>query len=170
MFLSYINEANRLNRLDLESFAGKRMYYSKIKNSLSIALKTLFLVGFIALNAFIAFGDQLQFLILLSILADLFLLDSIVESIGKLLLKNPVFILKGEKLYYIHTNEWYDIRNYHFSDEYFGRHNYYATYCMFDQNKTCILREKNWHLKDEEVFKSHIKYNQLVLQKIANFN
>lgn len=170
MFLSYINEAKRLNRLGFESLTGKRMYYSKITNSLSLVLKTFFLVGFVALNGFIAFGDQLQFLILLSIPVDLLLLNSIFESIGKLLLKNPVFILKGEKLYYIHTNEWYDIRNYYFSDEYVGRHNYYATYCMFDQNKTCILREKNWHLKNEEVFKSHVKYNQLVLQKIANFN
>ncbi len=165
MFISYINESRRLNRLNFDSFPGKRVYYSKIKNSLSIVVKIAFLTIFVTSVVYISKTDQVQYLTLLGVPVGLFLLNSIFQSIGRLLLKNPVFILKGESLYYIYTNEWYDIRNYHFSDEYIGRHNYYATYCMVDQNKTHILREKNWHLKDEEVFKSHVKYNQLILLK-----
>ncbi|MNJ83376.1 hypothetical protein D3C87_07940 [compost metagenome] len=164
MFVSYIRKAKRLNRMNFDSFTGKRVYYCKVKNTISLVVKVLFLLGFVALNLFTASKNDLQILILLSILVGLFLLDSIFESIGRLLLKNPVFVLKGEGLYYIHTNEWYDIRNYEFRDENIGKHNYYETYCMFDEKGTRILKEKNWHLKDEEVFKSHVKYNQRILE------
>lgn len=164
MFISYINASRRLNRINFDSFTGKRVYYSKIKNTISLVVKSLFLIGFIILSISITNKDQLQILFLSSILVGLFVLDSIFKSIGKLLLKSPVFILKGEELYYIHTNKWYDIRNYEFRDEYIGKHNYYATYCMFDENRARILEEKNWHLKDEEVFKSHVKYNQRILE------
>ncbi|TSJ46379.1 hypothetical protein [Fluviicola chungangensis] len=103
--------------------------------------------------------------VFLMCLGGLLLLDSIFKSIGILLLKNPLFILNGKHLFYLRTNQSYDIRDYTFSDEYIGRTNYFGTFCMADKKRKRIITEKNWHLKNEEIFKSQLKYNKLLLKK-----
>lgn len=45
------------------------------------------------------------------------------ELIGNLIMKNPIFILKNEKLFYLKTNQWYDIYDYTFEDKMIGKHN-----------------------------------------------
>lgn len=170
MFFSHITEARRLNRIDLSAYAGKRCYYNKVRNYISLIFKTIPIILFPVSCIFLGSGEKeaaLGYLFLTAFFC-LLLIDSIFENIGRLLLKNPVFILKGELLFYLHTQKSYDIRNHSFSDEMVGRHNYYETFCMFNKNKKRIFAEKNWHLKDEEVFKSQIKYNQLILAQEVN--
>ena len=165
MFFSHITETKRLNSLDLSGYAGKRCYYNKDRNYIFLIVKTILVILFPVSCIFIGTDGKEAALgyIFLMAFCCLLLIDSIFESIGRLLLKNPIFILKGELLFYLHTQKSYDIRNHSFSDEIRGKHNYYETFCMFDKNKKQIFAEKNWHLKDEEVFKSQIKYNQLII-------
>ena len=89
----------------------------------------------------------------------------ILEIISMLLLKNPVFILQGEQIYYIRTNEWYPIMEHDFRDKKIGKLDYYETFCMYNRKDQLVLKEKNWYLKCEEEFKSHIKYNKLILSR-----
>ena len=171
MFISRIKKTKELNRLDLSSYPGKRLYYNKTRNYVSLIFKIIIGVAFITSCALLNYTTKSEadlVYVFLILVGGFFLVDSIFESIGRLLLKNPVLILKGESLFYLHTNKSYDIRNYYFTEEYLGKHNYYGTFCMFSNDKERIIAEKNWHLADEEVFKSQLKYNQLILSRDQN--
>lgn len=167
MFFSHISETKRLNQLDLASYEGKRVYYDKARNYSSLITKIACVLFFLVTTIFMRANKNEAALgfIFLMCLGGLLLVDSIFKSIGNLLLKNPVFILNGKHLFYLRTNQSYDILNYSFSDEYIGRTNYYGTFCMIDKKGKRIITEKNWHLKNEEEFKSHIKYNKFLLAK-----
>lgn len=168
MFINFIKDARKLNRIDLSSVKGKRMYYNKVRNSISLAV----FVGLYVLFAMLSFSLEKgrEFPIICVCAAGLFLVFYLFGKIWMFLLKNPVFILQGDRIYYLLTNEWYPIMEYDFRDEYIGKHNYYATFCMFDKTGKRIISEKNWHLKDEEEFKSHLKYNKLILARERSNN
>lgn len=163
MFPNFIKEARKLNRIDLSSVKGKRMYYNKIRNSSSLVVFTTLYILFMMLSLSLEKGRE--FPLILCCVMGLVLIFYILRIIAMLMLKNPVFILQGDRIYYLDTNEWYPIMDYDFRDEYIGRHNYYGTFCMFDKKGEKIISEKNWYLKDEEEFKSHIKYNKLILAR-----
>lgn len=171
MFLSHIRKSAKQNRLDLSSYRGKRVYYNKTRNYISLIIKIIVTIGFfvscISLRGTSKNEAELGY-VFLTLFGCFLVLDSIFESIGRLQLKNPVFILKDENLFYIHTNKSYDIRNYHFIDERVGKYNFYETFCMLNKNKERIIAEKNWHLADEENFKSQLKYNRRMLSMEVN--
>ncbi len=163
MIPNFIKEANQLNRIDVSLVKGKRMYYNKIRNVISLIAAVSFYVLMVIFSLSMEKGKELP--LILCCLFGIFMILYILDKAGMLLLKNPLFILQGEKIYYLRTNEWYPIMDYDFRDEYIGKHNYYATFCMFNKKGERIIAEKNWHLKNEEEFKSHIKYNKLLLTK-----
>ena len=149
MFLSHLYETSRLNGFDLHSYEGKRVYYNKDRNYISVIAKIACGISLMitAISMHNSKNEATLGFIFLACFGELLLLNSIFETIGRLLLKNPVFILKGEFLFYLRTNRSYDIREYTFADEYTGKHNHYATFCMFDKKGQRIIAEKNWHLK-----------------------
>lgn len=173
MFTSHIKEAKRLNRLDLSSQQGRHhVHYSKSRNLFSLIFSCLMVLFFLGCCFFLHWdekdGEKTLAFLFISFFTIFMLVDSIFESIGRLLLNNPVFILKGELLYYTHSNRPYDIRNYTFSEEYEGRYNWYGTFCMFHRNGEKEFGEKNWHLENEEGFKSQLRYHLFLLSGTNN--
>jgi hypothetical protein len=164
MFENHIRETKRLNRLHLNSVKGKRMYYNKARNIFSLGVVGLLYFTFTVLLISLSSAKEPMWLVF-GCLFILMMVLYILRTVSLLLLKNPVFILQGDQIYYIKTNQWYKIMEYDFRDEIMGRLNYYETFCMFDRNGKMVWSEKNWHLKDEEVFKSHLKYNKLILSR-----
>lgn len=93
---------------------------------------------------------------------------SLFEAISRTLLNNPILILKHDKLYYLKTNQWYDITEFKFDDQYVTKYNFGLTYCMSDKNDRRIISIKNWYLKNPEDFKSLVKYNRILKLKDRN--
>jgi hypothetical protein len=164
MFENYIRETKRLNRLDLNAVKGKRMYYNKTRNILSLGVVASFYLAFTVLLISLSNSKEPMWLVFGCLFA-LILVLYILRVFSMLLLRNPLYILQGDQIYYLKTNQWYNIMEHDFRDEMLGKFNYYETFCMFDRNGKQIWAEKNWYLKDEEVFKSHLKYNKLILSR-----
>lgn len=139
---------NRVNTKDIE---GIRLYYSPIQSSIgAIVYGVLFILLIVVFSLNI--DSLLSFLILLIGVVLLPILS--VNHLARLLFKNPVLILDGNRLYYIFTDKWYDIMDYEFKDDESEESFYRSFYCMIDkEDRTFVFRLNNWHLHDEESFK-----------------
>lgn len=154
MKINPILRTKELNKLDLTNHPGIRFYYSKTKNWISIAFLTVFAGFFIGL---IFFTDEL-FLKILCLVSSLFLILFQFTHFNNILLKHPIFILDNTKLYYIHTNQWYDLDMHSFNNEIVGKNNYYLTFTVKDENGKQVLSENNWVLHDEDRFYKAVRY------------
>jgi len=95
----------------------------------------------------------------------LLIVYSILEDLSKTIIKNPLFILENDKLYYLITNKWYDIFEYNFIDKMKGKYDYFETFIMSDKAGKIIFSEQNWYLKKEDNLKGYIKYRKLQKMK-----
>ncbi len=166
MFKNHIKDVLVLNKIDLNNVEGNRLFYSRTKNIISsifwifMVLTTLFLVVSQIENNALAF---------LWLLATLMFFYFLIEAISRVLLNNPILILKNDQLYYLETNQWYDITEYKFDDQYVTKYNFGLTYCMSDKNDKRIISIKNWYLNNPEDFKSLIHYNRLMKLKERHY-
>lgn len=162
MFFGPIKEAVALNKLDLAAVEGKKVYYSKIANWISLVWNVLVIGVLIYVPFAYLHSDKERYLILLLLLVIGLQFHTLIEIIARLIIKQPVLIMHDGQLYYLKTNTWYDVTKYTFKDESMGRYNYLETYCMYHRSGERIFAEKNWHLKNEDALKDFIRYVKLV--------
>ncbi len=141
------------NKLDLQNTHGIQLKYSKL-----LAFNgTIIFAGLIALDIVILY-EKFELQTILLFFVGLFIYTYFfIEYLSHLLFKNPILILDGNQLYYIDTNQWYNIMDFEFEDEVDdGGVNGIpkSYYCMFDKKTgKKIFSLRNWHLFDEENFK-----------------
>jgi hypothetical protein len=165
MFKNHIKDVLLLNKVDLINVEGNRLFYSRTKNIISSIFWLIML--FPPLYLFVNQINNNAWA-LLWLIATLMSIYSFFEAISRTFLNNPILILKHDKLYYLKTNQWYDITEFKFDDQYITKYNFGLTYCMSDKNDRRIISIKNWYLKNPEDFKSLVKYNRLLKLKDRN--
>ena len=155
MFKNHIQEAKIFNTIIIENETGKKIYYDKIANYVSLFFKLLFTIGF-----FITIFDMYDSPLLLVsfIIFFLILLYDTTATVGRMIVDKPIFILNGDQLYYLKTNKWYNVQEYEFIDKFMGKYNFLQTFCMIDKTGNVVFSEKNWHLKNEDSLKYLIGY------------
>lgn len=158
MLTNSLKEISALNKIDLNEVEGHRLYYSGYKNIISLIFSLCLIAFSVSLiimqidnNAIALFG-----------IFTLLLIDKVQKPIGRLMLKNPIFILQQGKLYYLEYNKWYDITEYKFSEEFITKNNWSQSYCMTGKDDYRVFAENNWYFHSSEDFKSKVKYQRLV--------
>ncbi|MBC9812774.1 hypothetical protein H9Y05_09850 [Crocinitomicaceae bacterium CZZ-1] len=168
---NYLKEISTLNKIDLKEIKGHRLYYSVYKSVISLIFSFVLIISSVFL---IIMRIDNNAITLLGFLALLLFLYEIQYPIGRLMLKNPIFILDQGKLYYLEYNKWYDITEYQFSEEIITNHNLSQSYCMTDKNNYRIFAENNWFFHAPENFKSKVRYQRLIKigekRKLASVN
>jgi hypothetical protein len=149
MLENYIKEARELNTYDLEHFEGYKLYYSKIKNTLSL-LASLAIIGFGLYLIITDTSNEKKVLGLFSIVLFSYIL---IQKLGNLILKNPVLILTRDKIYYLKTNQWYSLYEYELDDM------NYKTLAFRRKNATGYneFAESRWDLASDDEFMSLLK-------------
>ena len=157
MFNNYIKETISLNKIDLGNINCVKLFYSKTKCLISSLVCLLLMIG--CFSQIIAnIKDNPTVMIFIALL--LFFTYELQETFSKVLYKNPVLILSNDKLYYIKTQKWYDLKQHKFEDKYLGRFNPSLTFCMEDENQKNIFKINNWILDNYEEFKLKLRYNR----------
>lgn len=155
MLKNHFRNIKEYNNRELENLSGIRFYYSKSKTKVTVAILILFVILFM----WMIFTENLgEGLVVFIVIVNLILLYAVYGLIGMILLEQPIFILDKTKLYYLKTNQWYDLDSHIFENKIQGRHNYYLTFCVKDKKGNQLLSENNWFLKDEDQLISAIKY------------
>lgn len=144
MLENFIKEAQELNKYDLANIEGYKLYYSRIKNILSL----LIYLAFIGFGLFLIIIEKRNDDKLLGLFAIVLFLYMLVKTIGNLLLKNPVIILTRDKIYHIKTNQWYSLYDYELSDS------NYRTLAFRRKNATGYneFSESRWELSSDDEF------------------
>jgi hypothetical protein len=167
MFTNYIKKAKELNSINLQNELGKKIFYNKW----SVYISLVFHCVFTLLCVFIFYVNiKDSFLAFYFLFGAAIVLYGFNEIIGRFLIKNPIFILKDENLYYLKTQEWYNVYDFNFQDKFEGRYNLFLTYTMSDKEGNKIFSEKNWHLQNEDNLKDYIRYIQLKKLKKDRLN
>jgi hypothetical protein len=163
MIENYIKEALDLNKLDLEKIDGYKLYYSKIKSIISLLINTIMIGG----GLFLFISDKRNGSALLGLLFVLFFIFSSLAPIGRLILKNPVFILTSDKIYYIKTNQWYSLKEYDFDDALLGSASasVYLAFSKKNNKGNVEFKERHWHLESGDEFRKMLKYYKLLLNR-----
>lgn len=162
MFKNYIKEARNLNKIDLTAINGTKLYFSKLKNTLNSIVFGLMIVS----SAWLIYDSiENNATVLLFTVGLLFFLYLMLESLARVIYKNPVLILSEGKLYYIKTQTWYNVEEYKFEDKHVGRLNVNLTFCMMDKKDRRIFALNNWNLHNPEDFKSKLTYQRAMILK-----
>jgi len=159
MFTNPIKAAIEYNKIPLDHVPGKRVYYARTKNYISLILYILFGV----FPCFFLFTTKVDSFVAVIVLYEVFILLLLMDAIGKLMTMQPVFIADGGKIYYLKTGVWYDIKHYKFEDAHVGRWNWFLTYQMIDRKGKVVFSEKNWNLnlENKDELESYIKWVKL---------
>lgn len=163
MLTNSIREILNLNKIDLTEAEGERLYYSKYKGVINVFL----ILSLIVSTLFLLFHFTGNYPVQLCLfLAICFFISNIQYPIGRLLLKNPIFILKDGMLYYLEYNKWYDITEYCFSEEFTTKTNYSKSYCMRTKDNYEVFCENNWFFHSNEKFKRKVNSQRLTKMKV----
>jgi hypothetical protein len=162
MLKNYIKEAHSLNKIDLNTINGTKLYYSKLKNILNSIFYGLMMASCVWLIIDSIDNNVKVLLITLGLLLFLYAFQ---ESIARVLYRNPVLILSDGKVYYIKTQTWYNLKDYIFEDKHVGKLNLNLTFCMEDKKDNKIFALNNWHLLNPEDFKSRLTYQRAMIIK-----
>jgi hypothetical protein len=160
MFENHIKEAKILNAIVIDKENGKEIFYNKIANYISLVFKILVILS--SLYLIVLYYERSIFYSIFFLFTTSLLVDDLIETISRIIIKNPIFILKDNYLYYLKTNKWYNVLEYDFVDEFVGKSNYLQTFCMYDKEGNNVFKEKNWHLKNEDNLKYLIGYVKLI--------
>jgi len=149
MLENFIKEARELNTYDLEQIEGYKLYYSKIKNILSL----MYLLPIISFGFYQIFGKTNNESKLMGAFFVVLFLYMLVKTIGNLMVKNPVIILTRDKIYYLKTNQWYSLYDYELSDS------SYRTLAFRRKNANGYneFAESRWELSSDDEFMSWLK-------------
>lgn len=159
MFENHIKEAKILNAISIDKGNGKEIYYDKIANYTSLVFKILVVFGLLYL--IVIFFERSIFYSIFFLFTTFLLAEDLIETISRIIIENPIFVLKDNYLYYLKTNKWYNVLEYDFVDEFVGKSNFLQTFCMYDKEGHDVFKEKNWHLKNEDNLKYLIAYVKL---------
>lgn len=162
MSFSLISSAKKYNAIDLSGIKGLHVFYNKILVRLQFAGLIIFVsAGIFAQFFFLIKGFYaLNFLLVIPlVLGGYFGWKSFVYKVFTV---NAVFILSESKLYYLKTNNWYDVLDYTFEDNFFLREELASYYTMSDKQNRIIFEEKSLDLKQDQLekLKGHIRYIQ----------
>ena len=142
------------NKMDTSKIEGIQLKYSFI---LALNGSILFVVMIVFSISLIL--DSLNSIksCLIGITGLLFFGYLLQDYFSRLLFKNPILILDKNRLYYIYTNQWYDIMDFEFDNDNFNtvntlRKSYF--YMIDKKTGEKIFRLRNWYLFDEENFKT----------------
>lgn len=158
MSILKIKDAIEQNKIPLSHIAGIKVYYSKLSAYFSIC----FFSGMLVLMMFALSRSNDPAMPWYLLIASLLLLLGVANSIGYIILKNPVFILEGERFYYLETNRWYNVHSHHFEQRSIGKHRYF---CMTDQAGKILIQENVNFLRSTEAIENQIKWIKLPEQK-----
>lgn len=150
MFKNHIREAVNFNKTIIHEQNGIKIYYDKYASYFSLIVKILFL-GLFIYEVPIARKSILQLSIFM--FGSLALSYHITSSLGRIIIKRPIFILNNNQIYYLKTDTWYNVLDFEFIDKFIGKYNFLQTFCMVDKVGNELIREKNWHLKKEDYLK-----------------
>ena len=100
-----ISEALRLNRINFDHIEGQRFYYHPISSCLSFYFHLFLMVFFIFYSA----TTSTHKYDLVSLVLIIWYTFSLVGMLHKIIFKNPIFILKGNQLFYTKSEKWYDL-------------------------------------------------------------
>lgn len=167
MLKNYLKEAQNLNKIDLNSFIGTKLYYSKLKNILNSIFFGL-MIAFCVWLIIDSIDNNVNVLFFFLVL--LLFLYVFQESIARVIYKNPVLILSEGKVYYFKTQTWHNIEDYRFEDKHIGKININLTFCMEDKKNNKIFALNNWHLHNPEDFKSRLTYQRAMILKAKKNN
>ena len=163
MLTNSIREILNLNKIDLTEAEGERLYYSNYKGVINMFL----ILSLIVSTLFLLFHFTGNYPVQLCLfLAICFFISNIQYPIGRLLLKNPIFILNDGMLYYLEYNKWYDITEYCFSEEFTTKTNYSKSYCMRTKDNYEVFCENNWFFHSNEKFKRKVNSQRLTKMKV----
>lgn len=142
------------NKMDTSKIEGIQLKYSFI-----LALNGSILFVVIIVFSISLILDSLNSIkyCLVGITGLLFFGYLLQDYISRLLFKNPILILDKNRLYYIYTNQWYDIMDFEFENEIKDSTNTIPkSYFQMINKKTGerIFHLRNWYLFDEESFKT----------------
>ena len=111
----------RLNKKTFEELPGKRFYYSPQTTWLTAAILFLFLLLYIY---FLTTDYSLSLVWLIGFVCFLHFLISMLH---KVIFKNPIFIINGQKLFYTKKEKWYDLTKCKVDERFIGKLNFYRT-------------------------------------------
>lgn len=158
MNINPLKSSKKFNNRDLTDFPGLRFYYSKPKSWISFTF-TVMLFLFVLYLFFNLLSEKEELFHIFIVL--ILLIYIVIQGFGflsKILLKNPIFILDKTRIYYLKTDQWYDLEDHTFTNSIEGSHNYYLTLYVTDSNGKRVIVEKNWLLSDEDRLFSSIRY------------
>lgn len=158
MLTNSIREILNLNKIDLSKVEGERLYYSKYKSIINFFLISSLILSTVYLLFHFTENYPVQLCLFLAIC---FFISNIQAPIARLLLKNPIFILKDGMLYYLEYNKWYDINEYCFSEEFATKTNFSKSYCMRSKDNYEVFCENNWFFHSNEEFKQKVNHHRL---------
>jgi hypothetical protein len=166
MIKNYIKETLELNKVDLSSNKGYKLYYSKSKN---IFNATFF--GFaVILNVWLlteSISDKGN--LPWSIVGILLFSYELHKSISKIICKNPILVLSEGKIYYLKTQAWYNLDDYIFEDKFYittlSWPNPSRTFYMEDKTQQVIFAINNWYLSDSDDFKKKLTFQRAMILK-----
>ena len=149
MLENFIKEARELNTYDLEHIEGHKLYYSRIKNIISL-ITYLLVINFGFYQIFAKTNDESKLFGAFLVVLFLYML---VKTIGNLMVRNPVIILTRDKIYHLKTNQWYSLYDYELSDS--G----YRTLAFRRKNATGYIEfaESRWDLSSDDEFMSLLR-------------
>lgn len=162
MLKNYIKETLDLNKIDLSNETGLRLYYSKTKGLLSAIFYGLMMAVSVSL---IIIDIDHNAKVLIYIGGLLLFTYAAQEALSRVFFKNPVLILSENKLYYIKTQQWYNLAEYKFEDKHIGGINLNLTFCMEDKKQKRTFALNNWHLDNPEDFKRILHYRRAMILK-----
>ena len=163
MLKNSIKETINLNKIDLAKVEGERLYYSKFKCVINVFLMLSLIVSTLFLLFHFTGNYPVQLCLFLTIC---FFISNIQAPIARLLLKNPIFILKDGMLYYLEYNKWYDITEYCFSEEFATKTNFSKSYSMRSMDNYEVFCENNWFFHSNEKFKRKVNSQRLTKMKV----
>lgn len=159
MFTNYFKNTKYLNTIDLENQSGIKIYYDKTSIVISLVIYSSFFIitsiFFLQLLRDKPYG-------FIALLVIFLYLDKILKLLEKLYIKNPIFILSEEKLYYLFSNTWYSIADHTFVDRMTTKYDIFETFCVLDKKEYTIIRERNWYFKKIDQMKARIKYIKIM--------
>jgi hypothetical protein len=73
------------------------------------------------------------------------------NMVHKVLQRNPLFILNGDKLFYSYTETWYDLNDTIIYKDNIGKYNHSGTLIIEIEDSNKKFYENLWYIKDDDL-------------------
>ena len=158
MRINPFRKTREVNDRDLTDYPGLRFYYSKPKTWISFTFIVILFLLILYQFCDLLIEKEEPYYILIVVLLLIYIVTQSLGLLSKILLKNPIFILDKTRIYYLKTDQWYDLKDHTFKNSIEDSHNYYLTLYVTDSSGKTVIVENNWLLSDEDLLFSSIRY------------